>query len=123
MRIRFALTAAALLALAAPALADEGMWTLDNLPLPALKQRHDFTPTRQWTENVQRASVNFGGGSGAFVSPDGLVLTNHHVAIASSRSSPRPGTTTSRTVSSPAPRPPRCPAPTWNSRSCGPWRT
>ena len=81
MRIRFALTAAALLALAAPALADEGMWTLDNLPLPALKQRYDFTPTREWTENVQRASVNFGGGSGAFVSADGLVLTNHHVAM------------------------------------------
>jgi hypothetical protein len=81
MRIRFALVAAALLLSAVPALADEGMWTFDNLPMASLQQRYGFTPTREWVEHVQRASVNFGGGSGAFVSADGLVLTNHHVAM------------------------------------------
>jgi len=73
--------AAALVLAAAPVRADEGMWTLDNLPLKPLEERYDFRPTPGWIEHVQKASINFGGGSGAFVSPDGLALTNHHVAL------------------------------------------
>ena len=62
--------------------ADEGMWTLDNLPLDQLREHYDFTPDAAWLENVQLASVRFNdGGSGSFVSPHGLVLTNHHVAM------------------------------------------
>jgi len=84
MRNPLRVPAAALLVLgmfAAPALSDEGMWTLDNLPLRQLQQRYGFTPTPEWVEHVQRSCVNFGGASGAFVSADGLVLTNHHVAL------------------------------------------
>ena len=67
----------------APALkADEGMWTLDNLPLKNLAERYSFSPAPEWLEKVRLASVRFNdGGSGAFVSRGGLVITNHHVAL------------------------------------------
>jgi hypothetical protein len=84
MRHRPALLALPLLAaaLAAPSVrADEGMWTFDNLPVQQLQHEYGFTPTREWLEHVEHSCVNFGGGSGAFVSGDGLVITNHHVAL------------------------------------------
>ncbi len=62
--------------------AEEGMWTFDNPPLKALKERYDFTAGPEWLDHVRRASVRFNdGGSGSFVSSQGLVLTNHHVAF------------------------------------------
>jgi hypothetical protein len=58
------------------------MWTFDNPPLKQLKERYGFQPTRQWLDHVRLSSVRFNdGGSGSFVSPHGLVLTNHHVAL------------------------------------------
>ena len=61
--------------------ADEGMWTFDNLPLKQWKERYNFEPTKEWIEKVQLASVRLNdGGSGGFVSPDGLLATNQHVA-------------------------------------------
>jgi len=72
-------TALALL-LALPALrAGEGMWTFDNLPLKSMKAASGFEPSQAWLDHLRLASLRFPGGSGSFVSAEGLVLTNHHV--------------------------------------------
>ena len=61
---------------------DEGMWPFDGLPLKVLKEKYNFEPTKEWLEHVRLGSVRFDtGGSGSFVSPNGLVMTNHHVAL------------------------------------------
>ncbi len=63
-----------------PVHADEGMWTFDNLPLKHLKEKYGFEPTKEWIEHLRSSAVRFNsGGSGSFVSADGLVMTNHHV--------------------------------------------
>ena len=73
---------AALLFAAAPVPADEGMFTFDNPPAAQLQKAYGFTPTREWLDRVRLAAVRFNdGGSGSFVSPDGLMISNHHVGI------------------------------------------
>lgn len=68
--------------LAVHAAADEGMWTFDHPPTSAIQQRYGFTVTTDWLDDLRLSSVRFNdGGSGSFVSADGLVLTNHHVAL------------------------------------------
>ena len=66
--------------LAIKASADEGMWLFSASPLKQLKEKYQFVPTPQWLEHLQKASVRFNsGGSGSFVSANGLCITNHHV--------------------------------------------
>ena len=60
--------------------ADEGMYLFTDPPRKLLEQRHKMKLTDAWLDRVRGAAVRFGwGGSGAFVSPQGLLLTNHHV--------------------------------------------
>lgn len=61
--------------------ANEGFWPFNRIPRAAIKQALGVELTDQWLERVQQASVRFPGGSGSFVSADGLVLTNHHVSL------------------------------------------
>ncbi len=62
------------------ALADEGMWLFNQPPRKQLKEKYGFDPTDKWLDHLQKSAVRFNsGGSGSFVSADGLVMTNHHV--------------------------------------------
>jgi hypothetical protein len=61
-------------------MADEGMWLFNQPPKKHLKEKYGFDATDSWMEHLQKASVRFNsGGSGSFVSSEGLVITNHHV--------------------------------------------
>ena len=64
-----------------PARADEGMWTMDNLPAKQMQARYGFTPSAEWIKRVTQSSARLAlGCSASFVSGDGLVMTNHHCA-------------------------------------------
>src|SRR5688572_14026310 len=81
MKIKAQLTAAVLLMCSTPMIdGDEGMWLFNDPPRKVLKERYGFEPTEAWMEHVQKSSVRFNsGGSGSFISEEGLVISNHHV--------------------------------------------
>lgn len=61
--------------------ADEGMWLFNALPKKQLAEKYDFKPTQKWADHLMLSCVRFNvGGSASFISSNGLVLTNHHVA-------------------------------------------
>jgi hypothetical protein len=62
------------------ATADEGMWLYNAPPKDKIKAKYGFQVTQEWLDHVRLSSVRFNnGGSGSFVSADGLTFTNHHV--------------------------------------------
>ena len=59
--------------------ADEGMWTIDAFPTAKMKAAYGWAPDQAWLDKVRGAAVRLTGGcSASFVSPAGLILTNHH---------------------------------------------
>ena len=81
---KYLATGALVLALALLSGADEGMWMPHqmkdlNLKALGLQMNPDDLYKKDGT-GLMSAIVNLGGGTGEFVSPEGLVLTNHHVA-------------------------------------------
>jgi hypothetical protein len=79
MKLAF-MPAVAAIVLASAAMADEGMWLMNNPPVRQIKQKYGFQASAGWLEHLQRSAVRFNnGGSGAFVSSNGLVVTNQHV--------------------------------------------
>jgi hypothetical protein len=74
------------------AVSDEGMWLLNDAPKQQLKEKYKFDLTDAWLDNAMHASVRLNsGGSGGFVSPEGLLVTNHHVAADSLQKLSKPG--------------------------------
>ena len=83
MKLRSVLVAlVATLVLGSVARAEEGMWLYSNPPHQQLKDKYGFEVTDAWLDHLMKSSVRFNsGGSGSFVSADGLLLTNHHVGL------------------------------------------
>ncbi|MBS47509.1 MULTISPECIES: S46 family peptidase [Sphingobium] len=64
---------------AAPAAAEEGMWTFDAFPTKAMRDSYGWAPDQAWLDHVRKSAVRLTGGcSASFVSGAGLILTNHH---------------------------------------------
>lgn len=60
--------------------AEEGMWPLNMVPQKEIQAKYGVTLSEEWLLQVQKACLRISlGGSGAFVSSQGLILTNHHV--------------------------------------------
>jgi hypothetical protein len=75
MRV-FLLALACLAAL--PAVADEGMWTFDNFPTASVREHYGANLTPAWLDHVRLSTIRLTNCTASFVSPQGLMLTNHH---------------------------------------------
>ncbi len=70
-----------ILSIAGYTAAEEGMWTFNNFPRQAVERKYGFSPSPQWLDRVRLSSVRLAQGcSASFVSPNGLIMTNHHCA-------------------------------------------
>lgn len=82
-KITISLAAAVVCLLLTPLIqADEGMWTFDNFPSKTVGTKYGFTPAQAWLDHVRMSSLRIAGGcSASFISPNGLVMTNHHCVV------------------------------------------
>jgi hypothetical protein len=80
-RIAQLLLSASAALFASAASAEEGVWTFDNMPAKTLQAKYGFATSSASLTALRLSAVRFSGASGSFVSADGLLLTNHHVAF------------------------------------------
>jgi hypothetical protein len=79
MRRISVLSISALALVCLSARADEGMWLYNKFPKDQVKQKYGFQVTDEFLNHLRLSSLRMGA-SGSFVSPHGLIFTNHHVA-------------------------------------------
>ncbi len=63
-----------------PSFADEGMWLFEAFPKDKVQATYGFSPSQEWLDHVRLSSARAPNGSSSFVSADGLIFTNHHIA-------------------------------------------
>ncbi len=63
-----------------PTFADEGMWLFNAFPKDKVQAKYGFAPSQEWLDHVRLSSARAPNGSSSFVSADGLIFTNHHIA-------------------------------------------
>lgn len=80
MKKRLLLACLAFLVLALPLFADEGMWLFEAFPKDKVQAKYGFSPSQEWLDHVRLSSARAPNGSSSFVSADGLIFTNHHIA-------------------------------------------
>src|SRR3974390_2533620 len=81
MNKRFlAFLASLTLSISGLSLADEGMWLFNAFPGDKVQATYGFKPPQEWLDHVRRSAAGAPNGSSSFVSPDGLIFTNHHIA-------------------------------------------
>src|SRR5215472_14324601 len=76
------LPAAIALLASAGAFADAGMWTFHDFPHERLVREHGTDLSPAWLDRVRTATIRLSNCTASFVSPNGLILTNHHCAEA-----------------------------------------
>jgi hypothetical protein len=76
MKLRLSL---AVCALALPLAADEGLWLFNQFPAGTVKEKHNFEVTAAFLDHLRLSTLTMAGGSGAFVSRHGLIVTNQHL--------------------------------------------
>ncbi|MBP9209919.1 MAG: S46 family peptidase [Saprospiraceae bacterium] len=55
------------------------MWTFENPPKDWFKEAYNFAPPDSWYDDVRQSALRFASWcSASFISPDGLIMTNHH---------------------------------------------
>src|SRR5580658_9021485 len=81
MRRFFPLVILGLLA-APPVFSDPGMWTFHDFPRELLKREHGADIDSAWLDRVRTSTIRLSNCTASFISPEGLILTNHHCSEA-----------------------------------------